>query len=248
MSIHRSKIALVTGANRGIGFEIARQLAQNGAHVLLTGRRHYKTIEAAKKLQNEGLHVDALTLDVTNSRSISTAATEIAHKYGHLDILVNNAGIRVEEYGKQPSEQPLKQWRKTFNTNLFGLIETTIALLPLIRKSQAGRIVNVSSLLASLSTHNDQESYIYNPMFKSLPAYSASKSAVNSWTVHLAYELRDTQIKVNAVHPGYTKTDMNDGEGIFDISSGAKTSVRMALLDSDGPSGNYVHMEETLPW
>lgn len=248
LSTHTSKIALVTGANRGIGFEIARQLAESGVRVLLTGRNREATVEAAMKLQRAGLDVEALTLDVTQTDSISVAAAEITSKYGHLDILVNNAGIRIEQYGKQPSEQPLQQWRETFDTNLFGVVAVTKVFLPLIRKSPAGRIVNVSSLLASLNTHSDPHSYAYSPMFKSLPAYSASKSAVNSWTVHLAYELRETPIKVNAVHPGYTKTDMNDGEGEQDIPTGAKTSVRMALLDNDGPSGSYVHMEETVPW
>lgn len=248
MSTHSFKIALVTGANRGIGFEIARQLAENGVHVLLTGRNRETTVQAAMRLQSTGFNVEPLVLDVTQTDSISTAAAEITSKYGYLDILVNNAGIRIEKYGKQPSEQSMQQWRETFDTNLFGLVEVTIAFLPLIRKSTAGRIVNVSSLLASLSTHSNPNSYTYSPMFKSLPAYSASKSAVNSWTVHLAYELLETPIKVNAVHPGYTKTDMNEGEGELDIQTGAKTSVRMALLDHDGPTGSYVHMEKTLPW
>lgn len=248
MATHPSKIALVTGANRGIGFEIARQLAENGVHVLLSGRRREATVEGAMKLRNSGLDVEAVALDVTKSDSISAAAAEVASKYGRLDILVNNAAIRIEEYGKQPSEQPLQQWRETFDTNLFGVVEVTQAFLPLIRKSTAGRIVNVSSLLASLGTHSDPSSYAYSPMFKSLPAYSASKSAINSWTVHLAFELRETPIKVNAVHPGYTKTDMNEGAGELDIPIGAKTSVSMALLDSDGPSGKYVHLGKILPW
>lgn len=248
LSTYPFKIALVTGANRGIGFEIVRQLAEKGICVLLTGRNHEAVVQATMKLQSVGLNVEALTLDVTQTDSISAAAAKVASKYGRLDILVNNAAIRIEKYGKQPSEQPLQQWRETFDTNLFGVVEVTIAFLPLIRKSTAGRIVNISSLLASLSTHSNPDSYTYSPMFKSLPAYSASKSAVNSWTLHLAYELRETSIKVNAVHPGYTKTDMNEGEGELDIPTGAKTSVRMALLDQDGPTGSYVYMEKTLPW
>ncbi|WP_268800498.1 SDR family oxidoreductase [Pseudomonas huanghezhanensis] len=248
MSTHPLKIALVTGANRGIGYDIARQLAENGVSVLLTGRNHKAAVEAARRLQDTGLDVQALALDVTQSDSIAAAAAHVAAKYGRLDILINNAAIRIEQYGKQPSEQPLQQWRETFDTNLFGVVEVSIAFLPLIRKAKAGRIVNVSSLLASLSTHSNPDSYAYSPMFKSLPAYSASKSAVNSWTVHLAYELRDTPVKVNAVHPGYTKTDMNEGEGDLDIPTGAKTSVRMALLDDDGPTGSYVHMGDTVPW
>ncbi|MGC4856684.1 SDR family oxidoreductase [Micromonospora sp. DT4] len=248
MSQVRPKVALVTGANRGIGHEIARQLAGNGVHTLIAGRRSDAVTEAVASLRGMGADVSPLNLDVTEPESIATAAAEVSEKYGRLDILVNNAGIRIEEYGKQPSEQPMAQWRTTFNTNLFGVVEVTTAFLPLIRKSEAGRIVNVSSLLASLTKHSDPTSYVYSDAFKSLPAYSASKSAVNSWTVHLAYELRDTPIKVNSVHPGYTKTDMNDGAGDLEVSVGARTSVAMALLHADGPSGSYVHLGEALPW
>lgn len=248
MPTHSTKIALVTGANRGIGFEIARQLAERGVRVLVSGRRTKAAREAAAELRRSGLDVEAVTLDVTKSESIEAAATEIANKHGRLDILVNNAAIRIEQYGIHPSQQPLQQWRRTFDTNLFGVVEVTQALLPLLRKAQAGRIVNVSSLLASIGTHSDPTSYAYTPMFKSLPAYSASKSAINSWTVHLAFELRDTPIKVNAVHPGYTKTDMNEGAGELEIPVGAKTSVAMALLDSDGPTGQYVHLGKKIPW
>ncbi|WP_030775484.1 SDR family oxidoreductase [Streptomyces sp. NRRL S-920] len=248
MRARSSRIALVTGANRGMGFEIARQLAEKGVHVLLSGRDTEAVAKAVEELRGSHLDVEALTLDLTSSDSISAAAAEVERAYGRLDILVNNAGIRIEEYGKQPSEQPLRQWRETFDTNVFGVVEVTTAFLPLIRRSQAGRIVNVSSLLGSLGTHSDPNSYAYSPMFKSLPAYSASKSAINSWTVHLAYELRDTPVKVNAVHPGYTKTDMNEGAGDLEIPDGARTSVDMALLDSDGPTGSYVHRGEIVPW
>jgi NAD(P)-dependent dehydrogenase (short-subunit alcohol dehydrogenase family) len=248
MPADQIKIALVTGATRGIGLETARQLAEKGVRVLLAGRDSDRAAEAALKLRSAGLDVEAYTLDITCADSIASSAEEVARNYGRLDVLVNNAAIRIEEYGKQPSEQPLRQWRDTFDTNLFGVVAVTQAFLPLLRKSVAGRIVNVSSLLASLGTHSNPDSYAYSMKFKSLPAYSASKSALNSWTVHLAFELRDTPIKVNAVHPGYTRTDMNAGEGDLDISTGAKTSVRMALLDSNGPSGAYVHMDEIVPW
>ncbi len=248
MHIQSTKIALVTGATRGIGFETARQLAEKGVRVLLGGRDNDRVAAAALSLRDCGLDVEPCTMNITSLESISAASASVQQRYDHLDILVNNAGIRVEEYGKQPSEQPLDQWRATFETNLFGAVAVTQAFLPLLRKSPAGRIVNVSSLLASLSLHSDPRSYAYTPKFKSLPAYSASKSALNAWTVHLAYELRDTSIKVNAAHPGYTKTDMNDGEGDIAIPIGAKTSVRLALLDEDGPSGGYFHMEENVPW
>ncbi|MGW7098417.1 SDR family oxidoreductase [Streptomyces sp. NPDC054838] len=241
-------LALVTGANRGIGFETARQLASAGVHVLLAGRDREAVDRAAAALRGDGLPVDPLVLDITDPESIRAAAREVESRHGRLDILVNNAGIRVEEYGKQPSEQPLRQWRETFDTNLFGVVEVTTAFLPLLGRSPAARIVNVSSLLGSLTTHSDPESYAYSPMFKSLPAYSASKSAVNSWTVHLAYELRGTPVKVNAVHPGYTRTAMNDGAGDLDVVDGARTSVTMALLGDDGPTGSYTHGAETVPW
>lgn len=248
MSKSPPRIALVTGANRGIGFEICRQLAGRGVHTLLSGRNPESVAGAADRLAAAGLPVEPLVLDVTEPEGIRAAADEIEGKFGCLDILVNNAAVRIEEYGRQPSEQSLREWRETFDTNLFGLVEVTTTLLPLLRKSGAGRIVNVSSLLGSVTTHSDPSSYAYSPMFKSLPAYSASKSAVNSWTVHLAYELRDTPIKVNAVHPGYTKTDMNAGAGDLEVADGASTSVEMALLGDEGPTGGYLHKGTTLPW
>ncbi|MFG2049418.1 SDR family oxidoreductase [Micromonospora sp. NPDC048935] len=248
MSLIPSKVALVTGANRGIGREIARQLAENGVHTLVAGRRPEAVTEATASLRGMGLDVAPLVLDVTASDTIAEAVDTVGARYGRLDILVNNAGIRVEKYGRRPSEQPMDQWRQTFDTNLFGVVEVTAAFLPLLRRSPAGRIVNVSSLLGSLTRQSDPTSYVYSDAFKSLPAYSASKSAVNSWTVHLAYELRDTPIKVNSVHPGYTKTDLNDGAGDLEVAVGAKTSVDMALLGSDGPTGSYLHLGETLPW
>jgi NAD(P)-dependent dehydrogenase (short-subunit alcohol dehydrogenase family) len=242
--MHNDKIALVTGATRGIGLETVRQLATQGVHTLLAGRDRSKAVEAALKLQAEGLPVEAIALDVTDADSIATAAREIADRHGRLDILVNNAGIFVEDFDKAPSEQPLDVWRSTFDTNLFGMVATTQALLPLLRTSQAGRIVNLSSSLASLALHTDPTSGIYD---LKVPAYDASKTAVNAWTVHLAHELRDTPIKVNAVDPGSVKTDMN-ANGELDIATGARGSVMMALLETAGPTGSYTHLGEVLPW
>ncbi|HEX7801729.1 MAG TPA: SDR family oxidoreductase [Pseudoxanthomonas sp.] len=240
-----SKTALVTGATRGIGFETVRQLAQTGVHTLLAGRDRAKAVEAALKLQAEGLPVEAIVLDVTDTASIAAAADEVAKKYGHLDILVNNAGILRDEQGKKISEQTLQTWRETFDTNLFGLIAVTQSFLPLLHKSPAGRIVNVSSLLGSMTLHSDPSSPIYD--FK-IPAYNVSKSAVNAWTVQLAYELRDSKVKVNTIHPGYVKTDMNAGEGEIDVPDGAKTSVALALIDDAGPNGSYRYLDNVLPW
>lgn len=240
-----TKIALVTGATRGIGLETVRQLAAAGVHTLLAGRDRAKAVDAALKLQAEGLPVEAIELDVTDTASLSAAADAIAKKHGKLDILINNAGILVDTMGLKVSEQTIDTWRKTFDTNVFGLIATTQAFLPLLHKSDAGRIVNVSSLLGSLAMHSDPASPIYD--FK-VPAYNVSKSAVNAWTVQLAYELRDSKVKINTIHPGYVKTEMNGGEGEIDIPTGARTSVRLALIDDAGPNGGYFYQEQSLPW
>ena len=238
------KIALVTGATRGIGLETVRQLAQQNVHVLLAGRDRAKATEAALKLQQEGLPVEAIALDVNDANSIAAAAKDVEKKFGHLDILVNNAGILVDDVTKKSSEQTLDAWRKTFDTNVFAVVAVTQVFLPLLRKSEAGRIVNVSSILGSLTLHSDPTSGIYD--FK-VPAYDASKSAVNAWTVHLAHELRDTPIKVNAIHPGSVKTDMNS-HGDIEVTEGAKSSVELALIGADGPNGSFTHLGKTLPW
>ena len=250
MNTNTNKIALVTGATRGIGLETVRQLAETGVHVLLAGRNRDKAVEAALQLQRQGLLVEAIALDVTDSASIAAAAKEIEQRHGKLDILVNNAGILVDDAEKGVSGQSLATWRTTFDTNLFGLIETTQALLPLLRKSDAGRIVNVSSLLGSISEHQNPASFIYG--FKGVPAYNVSKSAVNAWTVHLAHELKDSGIKVNAIHPGYVQTDMNKSgdqqSGELSVPEGARTSVQLALIGNDGPTGGYYYFDQVLPW
>ena len=239
------KIALVTGATRGIGLETVRQLAAAGVHTLLAGRSRQGAVDAALKLQAEGLPVEALVLDVTDAGSIAAAAAEVKGRHGRLDILVNNAGILVDDPTLKVSQQTLATWRQTFDTNVFGLIAVTQAFLPLLQASAAGRIVNVSSILGSLALHADPSSPIYD--FK-VPAYNVSKSAVNAWTVQLAYELRDSRIKVNTIHPGYVRTDMNAGEGAMDLPEGARTSVRLALVGDDGPQGGFFHLDDRLPW
>lgn len=239
------KIALVTGATRGIGLETARQLAQAGVRVLLAGRNLTSATKAAESLHADGLPVEAIALDVTNSNSVTAAAAHVQAKFGRLDILVNNAGVLLDAMDRKPSEQTLKVWRDTFDTNVFAVVEVTKAFLPLLNLAATGRIVNLSSQLASFGLHTDPASPIYD--FK-LPAYNASKSVVNAWTVHLAYELKGSSVKVNAVHPGYVKTDMNGGHGEIAADAGAKTSVGLALLDDTGPSGTFTHMGNTLPW
>ncbi|MET0581605.1 MAG: SDR family oxidoreductase [Pseudoxanthomonas sp.] len=241
---NNEKIALVTGATRGIGLETVRQLAAAGVHTLLAGRDLAKASEAAKALQAEGLPVEAIALDVSDSTSIAAAAKQVEAAHGRLDILINNAGIFKDDFAKTPSEQTLEVWRETFDTNLFGMVAVTQALLPLLRKAPAARIVNLSSSLASLAIHSDPGSELYD--FK-VPAYNVSKTAVNSWTVQLAHELRNTGIKVNAADPGSVKTDMNSN-GQLELVDGAATSVGLALLDEAGPTGTFSHRGEVLPW
>ena len=245
----QDKIALVTGATRGIGFETVHQLAETGVHVLLAGRDRNKAVDAALKLQSQGLPVEAIALDVTDAASIASAAHQVETRHGRLDILVNNAGILLDDPVQKVSGQSQETWRKTFDTNVFGVIATTQAFLPLLHKSEAGRIVNVSSILGSNALHSDPTSFIYD--FK-VPAYNVSKSAVNAWTVQLAHELKDSSIKVNTIHPGYVKTDMNKNgdqqNGELEVADGARTSVRLALIDADGPNGGYYYRDEVLPW
>jgi len=239
------KIALITGANKGIGLETARQLAKQGITVLAGARDETKANAAAAELSKEGLDVHGIVIDVNEEGSIREAAARIEREYGQLDILVNNAGVMLDDKKKKPSEQSLDLWRKTFETNLFGLVATTQALLPLLRKSAAGRIVNLSSILGSNTLHATPDSPIYDAK---MPAYDVSKSAVNAYTVHLAWELKDTPIKVNAAHPGWVKTEMGGEGATMEIQDGAKTSVALATLGPDGPNGGYQHMGETLPW
>jgi NAD(P)-dependent dehydrogenase (short-subunit alcohol dehydrogenase family) len=239
------KIALITGANKGIGLETARQLAQKQITVLLGSRDKAKGESAAAKLKSEGLDVRPIEIDVTNEQSIRKAAERVEKEFGRLDILINNAGTMLDDDKKKVSEQSLETWRRTFDTNLFGLIAATQTFLPLLRKSEAGRIVNLSSILGSITYHATPGSPVYD--FKTA-AYNVSKSAVNAYTVQLAYELKDSKIKVNAAHPGWVKTEMGGEGATMEITEGAKTSVELATLDNDGPNGAYIHMGEPIPW
>lgn len=240
-----SKLALITGANRGLGLETARQLAQLGIQVLLGAREAGAGEAAAAKLRSEGLAASALTIDVTSAASIAAAAAAVARDHALLDILVNNAGVLIDDPARPPSEQSLETWRRTFETNVFGTVAVTRAFLPLLRRASAARIVNLSSVLGSLGLRSDPSSRIYSSRF---PAYNASKSAINAWTISLAFELRDTGIKVNSAHPGYVQTDMGGPRATMPIVDGARTSVALATLDADGPSGSFMHMGKVLPW
>ena len=244
--MNKKKIALITGANKGIGLETARQLGQQNTTVLLGARDSRKGETAAEKLRKEGIDAHPIVIDVSDPESIRKAAIQVERDFGRLDILVNNAGVMTDERTKKVSEQSLETWRETFATNVFGLIATTNAFLPLLRKSEAGRIVNLSSILGSIEFHAKPGSPVYES--KDTPAYNVSKAAVNAYTVQLAHELKDTKIKVNAAHPGWVKTDMGGEGAVMEIEDGAKTSVALATLGADGPNGAYLHMGEPLPW
>jgi NAD(P)-dependent dehydrogenase (short-subunit alcohol dehydrogenase family) len=240
------KIALITGANKGLGFEMARQLGRAGVTVVLAARDPQKGEAAAEKLRSEGFDVQALKLDVTNKKDQAAAVAFVNEKFGRLDILINNAGISAEGLGGgKVSTTTEDVIHRTFETNFFAPLALTQQLLPLLKKSDAGRIVNMSSILGSQTLHADPASPIYN--FKSL-SYDASKAALNSFTIHLAHELKDTKIKVNSAHPGWVKTDMGTDAAPMEIPEGGKTGVELALLDESGPTGGFFHLGQRLPW
>jgi NAD(P)-dependent dehydrogenase (short-subunit alcohol dehydrogenase family) len=241
-----NRIAFITGANKGIGLETARQLGKQNITVIIGSRDPKKGEAAAQQLRDQKIDARAVPIDVSNEKSVQDAAAKVEKEFGRLDILVNNAGVMIDDQKKKTSEQSLDTWRHTFDTNLFGLIATTRAFLPLLRKSEAGRIVNLSSILGSTTYHATPGSPVYD--FKVAPAYDVSKSAVNAFTVHLAHELKDSKIKVNAAHPGWVKTEMGGEGATMDIEDGAKTSVALATAGENGPNGSYIHMGAPLPW
>lgn len=237
------KIALITGANKGIGLEIARQLGKQGITVLLSVRDENRGREAAQKLQDEGIDAHVVQLDVTNQDTINAAASHIESEFGKLDILVNNAGIAIDNV--PPSQLDIEILRRTYDTNVFGVFAVTKAMLPLLRKSDAGRIVNMSSGLASLAQNSDPN-WEYAQV--KLLAYNSSKTALNAMTVQFAYELRDTPIKVNSADPGYVATDINDHRGTRTVQQGATAPVRLATLPADGPTGGFFDENGVVPW
>jgi NAD(P)-dependent dehydrogenase (short-subunit alcohol dehydrogenase family) len=232
------RVALVTGGNKGIGLEISRQLAAQDVTVLVGARDLAKAKAAADQLQGEGLHAYPIKIDVTNDEDIANLAAEIEKQQGQLDILVNNAGIA--DFGNEPS---VDAFRQILATNLTGAYAVTQALLPLLKASPAGRIVNQSSILGSISTISKGQGGEY-----ATAAYSSSKAALNMLTVVQALELKGTNVKVNAAHPGWVKTDMG-GEGApLTPVEGAKTAVGLALVGPDGPTGTFQHNGRNLPW
>jgi NAD(P)-dependent dehydrogenase (short-subunit alcohol dehydrogenase family) len=248
----QEKIAFITGANRGIGLETARGLIQLGVTVLLGSRDPARGEQAAAELRRERMaHVEPIAFDVQKREDHRRLAEMLEQRFGRLDILVNNAGIEREGavFGglgfNNTSTVSEAVLRETFDTNFFAVVALTQTLLPLIRRSPGGRIVNLSSILGSLTLHSDPASPIYKT--KAF-AYDASKTALNAFTVHLAAELRGTPVKVNSAHPGWVKTELGGPEANLEVSESGKTSVRLAMLPADGPTGGYFHLGEPLLW
>lgn len=240
----QTRIALVTGANKGIGLEIARQLAEAGVTVIIGARDPERGRTAAETLAARGLTVEAIRLDVNDGKSITAAAETIRERHGRLDILVNNAGIVDAEDGPPTSASP-EAARRIMETNFIGTLAVTQAMLPLLRLSAAGRIVNLSSSLGSLAVNGDPTSPYYSAR---LIGYNASKAALNMLTVQLAAELRGTPIVVNSVSPGYVKTDLTGHTGFMTPEEGARLPVEYALLGEDAVSGRFVEPAGETPW
>lgn len=238
------KVALVTGANKGIGLEIARQLAQAGIKVLLGARDSTRGQQAAAGLASDGLDVEAVSINLNDERTIAATVETITGRYGRLDILVNNAGIVDAEDGP-PSVGSVAAARRLMETNFIGTLAVTQAMLPLLRQSKAGRIVNLATTLGSLSINGDPASPYYEAR---LIGYNASKAALNMLTVQLAAELKGTPIVVNSVAPGYVKTDLTGGNGFMTAEDGARLPVEYALLGDGAVSGRFVEPAGNAPW
>jgi len=244
------KSALVTGANKSIGFEVARQLAQKGIYVYLGSRNLENGVAAVNKLLAEGLsNVEAIQLDITDDESVKNARTEIGKKTKTLDILVNNAGI----YGGYPQgalDTTIDQFKAAYDANVYGVVRVIQAFIDLLKKSSEPRIVNVSSSQGSITLHSDPSYRYYD--YKGA-VYLSSKSAMNMYTVVLAYELKESNFKINAVCPGYTKTDFNGHRGTGTLEVAGKRIIKYALIDKDGPTGKFFSEENNpetgeVPW
>lgn len=238
------KTVLITGANKGIGFETAKQMAQLGYFVYLGSRDKAKGLEAIKKLKSLGIsNAETIEIDVTDINWIKRAKQEMETKMLALDVLINNAGIA----GEQPqnlSSGEIENLRKVFETNFFGAVQTTQQFIDLLKKSNEPRIVNVSSGLGSLALHNNG----LNPNYNIYDTYSCSKTALNAFTVMLANEFKGTNFKINSVGPGYTATDLNQFKGTQTVEQGAQPVVKFATLDNDGATGKFFNVEKEIPW
>ncbi|GAA0994113.1 SDR family oxidoreductase [Acrocarpospora macrocephala] len=243
-----TKVALVTGANKGIGYEIAAQLAALGMTVLLAARDPDRGGKAAEALRSTGADAHPITLDVTRPATATTAATQIEQRFGHLDILINNAGISGSLTQQSPSTASLDAVREVFDTNVFGVITVTNAMLPLLTRSPAPRIVNISSSVGSLTAHAPGGPMAWLP---GLAGYAPSKTALNALTMQYAKDLRKAGILVNAADPGGCDTDLTRPTGIpvhRTAAQGAAIAVHLATLGPDGPTGGFFNDAGQVPW
>ena len=232
-------MALVTGANKGLGLEIARQLAHKGMTVVVGARDEEKAKTAADKLKGEGLDVHPVKLDVTSAEDIGKLPQFFQERFGQLDVLVNNAGVTYD-FEDDITADTL---RRTYETNVIGPFAITKALLPLLKASPAGRIVNQSSMLGSLTLMSKGQGGEFMK-----PGYTTSKAALNMLTVITAQELKGTKVKVNAAHPGWVQTDLGGKNAPLSVEEGAKTAVELATLDENGPTGAFLHKGKPMPW
>jgi len=231
------KVAIVTGGNRGIGFGICRQLAQQGVRVVLTSRDEAKGEAACRKLREAGLPVAFHKLDVTCASSIAALAAFVTAEFGRVDILINNAGVMIDPRGSRLLDSKLETYRETFETNVFGPLALTQALLPLMQQKDYGRIVNISSNFGRLSD-----------MGTGTPAYRISKTALNAVTCIVAAETKGANILVNSMSPGWVKTDMGGPNAPRSIAQGADTAVWLATLPDGGPTGGFFLDRRPIPW
>ncbi|WP_172253264.1 SDR family NAD(P)-dependent oxidoreductase [Saccharibacillus deserti] len=239
----QKQTVLITGANKGIGYETARQLGKQGYFVFLGARDERKGNEAVRSLREEGIEAAYIRIDAADAATIASAAEEIAAQTSSLDVLINNAGIGAG--GNVPSQQTIEEIRSVYEVNVFGPIQIIQAMLPLLKKAPLGRIVNVSSGLGSLTFNSDptHEHYGANPL-----DYNSSKTALNAVTVLFAKEFAGTSLKINAVDPGYTATDLNNNSGTRTVEHSAGTVARLALIGEDGPSGGFFDENGAIPW
>jgi NAD(P)-dependent dehydrogenase (short-subunit alcohol dehydrogenase family) len=236
------KTVLITGANKGIGFETTKQLAQLGYFVYLASREKIKGLDAVNKLKASGIsNVESIEIDVTNIDSIKKAKQELESKIGALDVLINNAGI-AGNLPQNISTVAMENLRNIFDTNFFGVVQTTQQFISLLKKSNEPVIVNVSSELGSLTVHNNTQ----NPNYGIYDAYSCSKTALNAFTVMLANEMRNTNFKINSISPGYTATDLNQHQGVQTAEQGAKHIVKFAI-SNENITGKFFK-ENEIPW
>lgn len=239
------KKVLITGANKGIGFEVAKQMAQLGYFVYLGCRDEQKGNEAVQRIKEAGFtNIDFLKIDVSDPASVKAAASALASKAEALDILINNAGI-AGKLSQTILGSDVSIFKEVFDTNYFGVIQTTQQFLPLLRKARVPVIVNVSSELGSLSmqTHVNR-----NSNWNNYHAYSPAKTALNTFTILLNYELKDTNFKINSVTPGYTATDLNGFAGFKTAAQGAEPIVKLATIGEDGPTGKFFSADGEVAW